>query len=153
MKVFLDSSLLIEYVKETKIELLEFLVASENGLCINSTVVSEFFFYYLAIQGKKSPLTLKVNKQIGGCLKEEKYAGFLQQFDFLADSASVVADVPMLMRKHNLLPNDALLLATCLHHSLPYLASYDENDFRDACTAEGITLISSEAEVKQLLAN
>ncbi|WKN44603.1 type II toxin-antitoxin system VapC family toxin [Tunicatimonas pelagia] len=153
MKLFIDSSLLVEYVKNTKTELLEYLVASESDLYISSTVVSEFFFHYLAIRGGKSPLTLKVNRQIASCLKQGEYTGFLQQFGFLEDLASVVTRAPELMQRHNLLPNDALILATCLHHSLPYLASYDENDFRDVCTAEGITLISSVDEAKQLLAD
>lgn len=119
MKVFLDSSLLVEYIKETKTELLKYLVTSKRNLYISSTVVSEFFYYYLAVQGKKSPLTLKVNQKISGCLYEGKYTGFLQQFEFLRDPPNVVSRIPLLMQKHNLLPNDALILATCLHHSLP----------------------------------
>ena len=55
------------------------------------------------------------------------------------------------MRKHNLPPNDAIILATCLHHSVSYPASYDINGFKAACAAEGVTLISDVEEAKQPL--
>lgn len=55
------------------------------------------------------------------------------------------------MKKHNLLPNDALILATCLHHTLACLASCDVNNFAPGCSSEGITLISNLEEARQLM--
>lgn len=45
------------------------------------------------------------------------------------------------MQKYNLLPNDALILATCKIHQIPQLASFDTTDFEQACIGENIKLI------------
>jgi predicted nucleic acid-binding protein len=45
------------------------------------------------------------------------------------------------MKKYNLLPNDAQILATCKIYGIAILASYD-SDFATACQEEGITLMS-----------
>ncbi|WP_366513876.1 PIN domain-containing protein [Thermococcus aggregans] len=45
-------------------------------------------------------------------------------------------------RKYGLLPNDALILATCKFYSIKYLISFD-SDFENACKKEGIVLIDS----------
>nr|WP_290902916.1 PIN domain-containing protein [Ferroglobus sp.] len=42
----------------------------------------------------------------------------------------------------NLLPNDALILATCKFYGIKYLISFD-NDFRGACEGENMVLIDS----------
>ena len=64
-RIFLDSSILVEKAKGTKHELFDFLIdnlALEK--CINSTVLSEFTYYYLAIEGSTSPRTLKEKQLI-----------------------------------------------------------------------------------------
>lgn len=43
------------------------------------------------------------------------------------------------------MPNDALILATCKHHGIPALASFDP-DFVAPCEAEGIALLRSVAD-------
>jgi uncharacterized protein len=45
------------------------------------------------------------------------------------------------MKIYNLLPNDALILATCKLENITILATYD-TDFTKACLEEGIKLIS-----------
>jgi uncharacterized protein len=47
-----------------------------------------------------------------------------------------------LMKKHNLLPNDALILASCKIKNIAVLASFD-SDFTDACKKEKIQLINT----------
>ncbi|MHA1348886.1 MAG: PIN domain-containing protein [Candidatus Odinarchaeia archaeon] len=44
------------------------------------------------------------------------------------------------IEKYGLLPNDALILATCKFYGVNYLVSFD-SDFREVCKGEGITLI------------
>ena len=46
------------------------------------------------------------------------------------------------MSKYNLLPNDAIILATCKLHGITQLASHD-TDFIDPCKAEGIELLKN----------
>ena len=151
VNVFADSSLLVEYIKETETDLLEFLISNSETIYINNAVLSEFFFHFLASKGKKSPLTIKMNSEIDSLMKAAEYEAFLEQFTFATDAPSLVKKIPQLMKSYNLLPNDALILATCLPHSLPYLASYDINDFATACQAEGITLLDSVATAQQHL--
>lgn len=153
MKIFADSSILVKHVKGSKTNFIEACLEGSAVMHISSTVVSEFLFHSLAIRGNKSPLTIKMNGEISTYLDEKEVSTFLSQFSILSTNIEIVSAVPSLMVKYNLLSNDALILATCLHHSLPYLASYDENDFRGACAAEGITLISSVAEAEQYLTN
>lgn len=50
------------------------------------------------------------------------------------------------MVTYNLLPNDALILATCKLHNIKRLASYD-SDFARACIGEGIQLIQTVADL------
>lgn len=51
-----------------------------------------------------------------------------------------------MMGKYNLLPNDALILATCKLNGIERIASYD-NDFVAACTGERIQLIRSVIDI------
>ena len=48
--------------------------------------------------------------------------------------------VPAFMITYNLLPNDAIILATCKIHGITQLASHD-SDFILPCAAEGIELL------------
>ena len=51
--------------------------------------------------------------------------------------------VSMFMANYNLLPNDAIILATCKLHGITQLASHD-SDFIIPCQAEGIELLREE---------
>ncbi len=151
MKIFVDSSVIIEYLKGTQTELLEWFVEENFELYINSIVLSESLFHFLALKGQKSPLTLKVNGEISKCLGESNLSDFLQRFTFIPDGAYVTSEVPLLMVKYNLLPNDAIILANCIHFQFQYLASFDTNDFQSVCGEENINLISSLEIAKQTI--
>jgi predicted nucleic acid-binding protein len=58
-------------------------------------------------------------------------------------SEVIIELVPILMSKYNLLPNDAIILATCKIHNITQLASHDK-DFKTACDIEGITLLTED---------
>lgn len=148
VEVFLDSSVLVEYIKDRKVALLDYLLKHQRDLAINSTVISEFLFYFVGFVGNKSPMTLKRNNSIGSIIEQNNPIAILEGFTVLPESNDV-ALVVSLMKEYNLLPNDALILATCLRHEIPYLASYDVTDFASACAAEGIVLLSDAEEAKQ----
>ncbi|WP_229214047.1 hypothetical protein [Dyadobacter flavalbus] len=64
-KIFIDSSILVEFKKQSKTELLlELISNTDTELVINSIVLSEYTFYLLAIEGEKAPRTTKENKEI-----------------------------------------------------------------------------------------
>lgn len=146
--IFIDSSILVEYYKGTKTELLETLLLeiSETRLCICQTTLSEYFFQCLKIDSGKAPLTVKSSGKIAETLSTTDHREFLSLFDFINDQESLREMCPEMMSKHNLLPNDALILSICKLNGINILASYDANDFPVACAAEGIIFIQSSAD-------
>ncbi len=139
--VFLDSSILVEYERSDRTELLDYLCErNQYRLYINETVLSEYAFQMLALYGRKAPLTLKVSRQIQTTLREADIEPVLMQFSFLYNSPTVVSLYVYFMDTYNLLPNDALILATCKLHNILQVASFDA-DFAPACAGEGIRLI------------
>ena len=132
-KIFLDSSILVEYVKGTKTDLLDYLLNdSSYTLFISQIVISEFYFHALATYGLKSPLTLKMSGSIGGIMQLHKPQEFLHLFDFLVDDATFVDTAASLMVRYNLLPNDAFN-----YYQLPtsrYL-SHCQLRYKRPCTA------------------
>jgi uncharacterized protein len=140
--VFLDSSILVEKAKGTQNELFDYLI--ENTAiekCINATVLSEFTYYYLAIEGSSSPRTLKEKRFIPRIIRQNNPINLLKLFTYLPDNQSVIDIYLDLMEKYNLLPNDALILATCKIHKISQLASFDKTDFEKACLSEQIKLV------------
>ena len=149
-RIMLDSSVLIEYVKNSRGELFEALLSREDlELCYGAPVLNEYLFHFLAIAGKKSPLTIKVNHDIGNLLAPNVALDIFRPLSFLNDSDQVTSLTFQNMRKYNLLPNDALILALSCLHRIPYLASFD-SDFIEACAAENITLIQSVEDVLKI---
>jgi predicted nucleic acid-binding protein len=147
MKIFVDSSILIEYEKQAQTELFEALVAEGHQLYINPIVVSEYLYHLIAIRGAKSPLTIRENGKIAETLTGHDTAEFLSSVAYLPIPADAVPLCIELIKRHNLLPNDALILATCKLQSIAILASYD-SDFTSACHIESITLISNISDLK-----
>ena len=47
------------------------------------------------------------------------------------------------LKNDGLLPNDALILATCKYYKIERLATLDVEDFKKPCKAEGIVLVSN----------
>ena len=138
---FIDSSLLIEYNKGNKTRLFLELTENEHNRCfINETVVSEFLFHFLAKNGAKAPLTLKSGNTIMEVFASSNQYKLINFFTFLPNNQQLFSLVPTLMSKYNLLPNDAIILATCKLNGISQLASHD-SDFIVPCHQEGITLL------------
>ena len=145
VKIFLDSSILVEYRKGTKTELLDALTDRHFTLCFNQIVLSEYLFVVLAHYGQKSLRTLKMAFYIPELLDAHDFESLLKPLHFLDRiDKSVVEETPRLMRTYNLLPNDAIIFSHCKSSGIKYLASYD-SDFRPVCTKEGVTLLDSVA--------
>lgn len=145
-KVFLDSSMLIEYRKGAKTELLDCLLDEANlELLISQTVASEYLFYLLAIFGGKAPLTLKVTQEIGLTLQKAQPDSLIEKIQWLPDNDSLFSTAAQLMSEYNLLPNDALILALCQLHDITVVASYDP-DFMEPCRHLNITLLQSKSD-------
>ena len=139
--VIIDSSLLIEYIKGGRSKLLLHLMDSVELECfINETIVSEFLFYWLSVNGGKSPLSLKSARGIQALVENNQSFQLLESFSFYPTNEQNYFLVPHFMFKYNLLPNDAIILATCKMHGIVKLASHDA-DFIIPCAEEGIELL------------
>lgn len=140
--VFVDSTLLVEYNKNTRYELLEELFIGSFDLMYNQIVMSEYLYHFIGYHGTKSPRSLQESKSISRVLTENNPLSLLALFDQLTVKLPVSEEVIRIMRDHNMLSNDAMILAHCKSAGIHYLASYD-SDFIIPCQEEGITLIDS----------
>lgn len=139
--VIIDSSLLIEYIKGSKSKLLlELMNDAEYECFVNETVVSEFLFYWLGVNGGKSPLSMQRSRGIQTLMKNNQSFQLLESFSFYPTDEQIYFLVPHFMAKYNLLPNDAIILATCKMHGITKLASHD-TDFAIPCREERIELL------------
>lgn len=64
MKVFIDTSVLVEYLKGNHADFYEQLIAGDHLLFINQVVVSEYLFHFVALNANKSLLSVKTSRQI-----------------------------------------------------------------------------------------
>ena len=141
-KVMIDSFLLVEYYKGSKIKLLVDLIRDINiECCINETVVSKFLFHLLKLNVNKSPQSVQSSRNVGSELRKFDASNFLQRLSFLKSDDTLYSLVPQLMSAYNLLPNDSIILATCKIHNITKLASHDA-DFIVPCQQEGIQLLT-----------
>lgn len=147
-RIFIDSSILVEFEKQTKTDLLLNLMSDSSlDLLVNCTVLSEYTYYLLAIDGGKSPRAIKEDESISTILTRNDPEPFLSVFQIVGLKPQITATFLENMSKYNLLPNDALILADCKLNAIEALATYDVKDFAKACELEGINLISSVADI------
>ena len=147
---FIDSSVLIEYIKGTQTELLELIFTSKTDNYINHIVYSEFIYHFLSVMSGVSPLRLKTSSRISEILEEHEPLEFIHNFKILDMDEEIINKSNYFMINYNLLPNDALIFATCHIYGIKYLVSFD-SDFQEICEKEKIVLIDSMEKFKDLL--
>ena len=147
---FIDSSILIEYIKGTQTELMELLFASNTDNYINHIVYSEFIYHFLSVMSGVSPLTLKTSSRISKILKEHEPLEFIHNFKILDMDEEIINSSNYFMINYNLLPNDSLIFATCRIYGIKHLVSFD-SDFQEICEQEGMVLINSIEKLKELV--
>ena len=140
--IFLDSSILVEYTKEDRVDLLEEMLLRQFPLGYNSIVLTEYVYHFMGYHGGRSPRALQEAQRITDVFSEHNPMVMLDLFEQLTDKHPPTEEVLRLMKTYNLLPNDAIILAHCLTSSISYLASYD-SVFQEPCHQEGIILIDS----------
>jgi predicted nucleic acid-binding protein len=145
-KIFIDSSVLVEYHKGNNLPFLDAMLADKScQMFISQAVTSEYLYHHLGIVGGKSPLAIKMGRDIEQVFQARSPRPFLNLFSWLPDDASMLGSAIELMSKYNFLPNDALILAAIRLHGIPALASLDP-DFSVPCRAEGIHLLQTPAD-------
>ncbi|WP_456421681.1 type II toxin-antitoxin system VapC family toxin [Thermococcus sp.] len=140
-ELLVDSSLIVEYFKgsERAVELFESFENEDLALYITETVFSEVTYLLLGYFSKLAPRTLKGRKDT---LPPEIRIVFkaLRSFGFIESSQRTLSEAIELIEKYAMLPNDALILATCIEHGFA-LATLDE-DFIEPAKKEGVELIT-----------
>ncbi len=147
--ILIDSSVLIEYLKGKKTELLESIFENKLEPCINHIIYSEFIYYYLSVMSGKSPLTLKTSNKIHLILKKANPIDFISNFKILEMEAEILLQSYDYMKSYNLLPNDSLIIATCKYYNISYLCSFD-SDFTYICKKEKIKLLNRLVDIKSI---
>ncbi len=151
-QAFIDSSVLIEHLKgnPNARNLLQELITKDGEIFINDVVTSEVIFIYLKIISGKSVLTLKKKPELVKSVNKTPCYELLGLFKFLEVNEFIYRISRDLIDKYGLLPNDALILATCKFYGIRYLVSLDD-DFEYPCKREGIVLIDSVEKLKEEL--
>lgn len=141
-KIFLDSSVLIETYKGSKVKFYQALFSDRsNQFFINDIVLSEYLFYILGFHSGVSPRTMQQKTAIASSIHSEtEQINILKELQFISGNQTFLVEIPRLMAEYNLLPNDAIILATCKLHGTK-LASHD-SDFIIPCQSENIDLIN-----------
>ncbi|MFA4640561.1 type II toxin-antitoxin system VapC family toxin [Pyrococcus kukulkanii] len=146
LTAFVDTNVIVEHL-EGDINLLD-LREKFDILYSNSVVFSEALMVYLRALTGKRPYTLKHNPDIIRSLKEEllDFLNLFELFVGLEINRVIETLAVKYMIKYGLLPNDALILATCKFYDVKYLISFN-SDFAKACEEERIHLLNSPEEV------
>ncbi|WP_456329722.1 type II toxin-antitoxin system VapC family toxin [Archaeoglobus sp.] len=129
MKAFFDSNIFFHHLADTSQKATGLLERVESGEIvgyINDVVVSEVIYGYLRATTDLRPYKLrkeilKVNFDLS-LVKE-----LLDMFNVLP--CNIGAGVVEIIEKYRLLPNDALIAATCKQYGIKKIATFDD-DFK-----------------------
>jgi len=136
-----DTSVIVEYLKGTPkaISSISKLLNENNVLFINPAVFSEVIYVMMGHYSGKAPRTIKGNPKR---LPRELDIVFqiLSDYAFVEITRETTEIAKKLIHKYAMLPNDALILATCIEHGFA-LATLDD-DFFGPAKAEGVEIIT-----------
>ena len=132
MKVFFDSNVFLKYlagVEEAK-KLLDKVEYSEWRGYVNDVVISEVVYGYLRLALNISRYRLreyivKYIDRVGELLEQDVYPLFVN-FEHLPTIIGIDALLKYII-KYKLLPNDALIVATCKTYDIKDIATFDED--------------------------
>ncbi|QYZ78659.1 PIN domain-containing protein [Methanofollis formosanus] len=142
---FIDSNVFLKILEGDEEISRHFLAFSQKKRIYRNAIVgSEVMHVFIRLYTGKKPHEIKTNPDIITEIKTE-----LQKVEKLIDIAQTIPlthseeqKARELMREYGLLPNDALIAATCLQHAIPEIATFD-NDFK-RCPFLTISRLTSE---------
>jgi predicted nucleic acid-binding protein len=129
--VFVDTNILVRHLAgdQKAKKLIDQIEIGEIRGYINQIVVSEVVFVYMRLLTKLDAKTLKRNHEIICKIDLEPVYEILSIFVELQSSNLITVESRKIMSRYGLLPNDALIAATCKHYGIKKIATFDE-DFR-----------------------
>jgi len=132
--VFIDSNVIVRYFVgdlEAK-KLLDPIIDGEVEGFINEVVFSEVIFLTIRLITGRGAYELKREPElVKKALKQmrDKVDFINMYFNEVEVSEAVKEHALKVMENHGILPNDALIAATCRHYGLEVIATFDE-DFK-----------------------
>ena len=136
-----DTSVLVEYMKGNKraVSLISNLLQSGAIIYINPIIFSEVVYVAMGFLSGRAPRTIKGNPER---LPDGLDTVFmvLSDYAFMEITRESITIAKRLIKEYAMLPNDALILATCIEHGFA-LATLDE-DFFEPAKKEKVELIS-----------
>ena len=156
MKMFIDSNIFVEYSKDNPkaVDIIENLFGKFKELYINDIVYSEVAYIFIRTDSGKSYFELKKDKKSvadSGLNFLNTLFPLLKLAKFLEVNDSIIALASNYIIKYGLLPNDALILATCKFYGIEFLVSFDQEDFEEPCRKENVHLISDVKSLNDLI--
>ena len=135
-----DTSVIVEYLKDNPeaVDLMAELLDGDIVLFINPAVFSEVVYVMMGHYSGKAPRTIKGKPEK---LPEELDTVFqiLSDYAFVEITRETTEIARDLIRKYAMLPNDALILATCIEHGFS-LTTLDD-DFKVPAKEVGVPLL------------
>lgn len=128
---FIDSNVFLKILEgDTEIYRQFLAISQKKQIYRNAIVRSEVVHVFIRLYTGKRPREIKTNPDIITGIKTE-----LQKVEKLIELARTIPityseeeTARKIMKDYGLLPNDALIAATCLQHSIAEIATFD-NDF------------------------
>ncbi len=137
--VFIDSNVFLEFLKgkERAKTLLEDYLDLEG--CINDIVFSEVLFVYIKAETGKKSYELKRQPELVKSVELNDILELLGRYRMLEVGEAVKSEAEGIIKEYGLLPNDALIAATCKHYDIKKIATFDP-DFKRVDFLEVIML-------------
>ena len=129
--VFVDSNVIIHHLagdNKAK-EIIENVESGGDTGYINQIVVSEVIFICLKLKTKKRAFELKKAPDIVKRVDLKNVYELLDTFIELQSDKEITRSAEDVIARYGLLPNDALIAATCKHHGIRKLATFN-GDFK-----------------------
>lgn len=141
-RVLIDSSVFIEYLKGNPkaLEMMSSLLSEDCELFINAIIYSEVVFLFLSRTTGLSAFSLKKRPQVVRDSGVEKVLAFLGQFKVAEVSDVVLETASEIIKRHGLLPNDAIILPTAKVYGMN-IATLD-SDFNVPARSENVEMYS-----------
>ncbi len=138
--VFIDSSVFLDFLEgEEKAKTLLEEYSDLEG-CINDIVFSEVLFVYIKAETGKKSYELKKQPALVKSVELNDIVELLGRYRTLDVGEAVKSEAEGLIKKYGLLPNDALIAATCKHYDINKIATFDPDfervDFLEVITSE-----------------
>ncbi|RLF94447.1 ribonuclease VapC [Thermococci archaeon] len=129
--VFTDSNVILNHLRDDKrsTEMLKKIQSGEIKGYVNQIVFSEVLYTYMKYVTKEKSYGLKKNPEKIKDIKIGDTVALFDLFEFLHFDDSMLGLTEEMITTYGLLPNDALIAATCKSYGIRDIATFD-NDFK-----------------------